>query len=134
MSKVQSHQINQENYEKNLVPLFDNLAKFDNPKFIRRYLESLLTESELIMISRRIEIARLLLEDDLSYEEISRKLKVGISTVTSVNNNLKKFLSQYQETKSRKTSTATPAPYGSFKHLRKTYKGYFAIINALTEE
>lgn len=132
MSKVQLFQISEEDYSENLQELFSFLAKHDNPKTIREYLESVLTESELVMISRRIEIAKLLLAGH-SYEEIMKKMRVGNDTVMRVKSSLKKFLTnqkKFQQMKRRGSS----APYGSFEQLRKTYKGYFALINAFIKE
>ncbi len=132
MSKVQIFQVNKDTYFDNLDELFLFLSKNDNPKTIRKYMESLLTESELIMISRRIETANLLLEG-YSYEEIARQMKVGVDTVAKVKNNLKKFLSN-QEKFQKMTKSKTSAPYLSFDHLRKKYKGYFALINAFMKD
>ena len=134
MSKVQRYQVDDKDIENNLKDFCDNLSKADNPIFLRKYFESLFTESELIMIARRIEVAKLLIKG-LTHEEITKKLKVGLTTIRSVNSGLKKFLAlQIRINKNNKRLGAMKSSYGSFDYLRKTYKGYFAIINALIEK
>jgi len=132
MSKVQLFQVEEESYNKNLLELYKFLAENDNPKTNMEYLESLLTESEQIMISRRIEIAKMLL-DGHSYEEIMKKMKVGYDTVLKVKNGLKKFLSDRKKFQ-QMIKKSTVAPFPSFDYLRKTYKGYFALINAFIKD
>jgi len=50
---------------------------------VKLFLRDLLTPSERIMLGRRVIIARLLLAGE-SYDEISRRLKVGQTTISRV--------------------------------------------------
>ncbi len=62
----------------------------------KAFLEGLLTPSEQIMLGRRIWIARLLL-DGRTYQEISKKLKVGPNTITKVELWLQDQLPDYEQ-------------------------------------
>jgi uncharacterized protein YerC len=59
------------------------MAAFEEPKQVRFFLERLLTESEIVMLARRLQIAELLV-GGRTYEQIRRKLNVGMSTVQNV--------------------------------------------------
>ncbi|HLD26162.1 MAG TPA: Trp family transcriptional regulator [Candidatus Andersenbacteria bacterium] len=63
-----------------LAEVFATLKTADN---IRFFLERLLTESELVMLARRLAVAELLTHGR-TYEQIQRKLKVGVSTIRGV--------------------------------------------------
>lgn len=134
MAKVQKHEVEEENLWNNLRDFYEFVSKVSAPNTVRDYLESILSESELIMISRRIEIAKRLIEEQ-SCEEIQKAMGVGVNTVTKVNHNLKNFLLDYaRKKKIRKEFKSKKGAYGTFDHLRKTYKGYFAILNALIDK
>ena len=130
MSKKQKHQIVSQKIEKNFDKLCKQLAKAENPISIQKFLESLLTESEIIMLSRRIEIAELLLNGK-NHEEICKRMKVGAITVRSVNKTLRSFLeNSIRKNKSiYKRISNQKEGIGTFDYIRKTYKGYFSIIN-----
>lgn len=59
------------------------LSDLKNANDIENFLKDLLSESEQVMLSRRLQIAKLLLRD-LSYSDIKEKLKVGDATIVSV--------------------------------------------------
>lgn len=63
---------------------------------VKKFFKDLLTLSEVVMISRRIQIAKMLL-DGLDYEEIRRKLKVGKTTISHVERWLNNGFGGYQE-------------------------------------
>jgi uncharacterized protein YerC len=63
-----------------LAAVFTTLRKAKEVRFL---LERLLTESEVVMITRRLQIAELLV-GGRTYDQIKRKLKVGISTIRDV--------------------------------------------------
>ncbi|NIT04611.1 helix-turn-helix domain-containing protein [Candidatus Saccharibacteria bacterium] len=61
-----------------------SLAKISSEKEMERYIFDLLTPTEQIMLAKRLAIAALLVRG-LSYQEISKRLKVSTSTVARVN-------------------------------------------------
>jgi len=66
--------------------LLDQLAEvivaFRKKEEVRQFLERLLTPSEVVMLARRWRIAELLV-GGRTYDQIQRKLGVGISTIQS---------------------------------------------------
>jgi TrpR-related protein YerC/YecD len=67
--------------EKQLVQSFLQLK---NEEEMGNFLRDLMTTAEIEEFSNRIEIARLLLTEDLSYMEISKKVGTSTTTVTRV--------------------------------------------------
>jgi TrpR-related protein YerC/YecD len=63
--------------------LSEVITTFDEPKQVRFFLERLLTESEVVMLARRLQVAELLVSGR-TYEQIQRQLGVGMSTIQSV--------------------------------------------------
>lgn len=59
------------------------LSDFGGPAEIQKFLHDLLTESEEVMLARRLQVAKMLL-NDCSYDEIRSKLKVGYDNIRSV--------------------------------------------------
>jgi len=60
------------------------LSVLKNPQEVMNFLTDLLTREELIMLARRIKIAKLLIEGK-DYREIEGLLKVGTPTIARVN-------------------------------------------------
>lgn len=83
--KVRVHLIdNQEKYEI-VGDFFEIISGLKSKKEIIDFFVGVLTTSEILMISRRIQIAKMLSEKN-SYEEIKKKLKVGCQTIVAVDN------------------------------------------------
>jgi len=99
----------------------------------------LLTESERIMIGRRIIIAQRLLEDK-SYVEIKQELGVGVDTIMRVHKWLEDENYGYEETikklekeyKNRKWSEKNPGTSG-FAQLKRRYPLHFFLFNLFDE-
>ena len=134
MPKLQSHQTSIDKVDKTLSNLSSYLAEKNNPKQIKIFLNTVLTESETIMVARRIQVADLLLAGS-TYEEIMKHLKVGLTTINKVNSTIKKYLSDENiRKKIFERDKWDKAAYGTFNHLRKTYKGYFGLLNAILDK
>lgn len=67
--------------EKNLICAFLTLA---NDKDVASFLRDLMTTAEIEEFSNRLEIARLLLTEEMSYIEIAKKVGTSTTTVTRV--------------------------------------------------
>lgn len=63
--------------------LAETLVSLKKKEKVAYFLQRLLTESELVMLSRRIKVAELLVAG-LTYEQIMKKLNVGVSTIINV--------------------------------------------------
>lgn len=83
MSKVQLHNVDQKVRRQMIGNFYDVITELKNKDQVVGFFMGLLTPSEALMLSRRIQIAQMLLEDH-SYEDICRELNVGSQTVASV--------------------------------------------------
>jgi len=80
MTKVKPHTISSKEKIETVNGLFEVVSRLKTKKEIVDFFLGLFTQSEALMIARRIQIAKLLLEDK-SYEDIQKTLKVGSSTI-----------------------------------------------------
>lgn len=83
MSKYNPSKLSKK-YRDALIKEFSKiLSDLGKPIEIQKFLQDLLTESEEIMLARRLQVAKMLLKD-YSYGEIREKLKVGYDNIRSV--------------------------------------------------
>lgn len=73
--------------EQMLDLLYKKVYSLKSKNDVANFLSDLLTESEKIMILRRLQIAKLLLEDK-TYYEIKKRLRVGLDTIKMVRHKL----------------------------------------------
>ena len=66
-----------------LDELAEVVATLRSKKNARFFLQRLLTESEIVVLARRLQIAELLV-GGLTYEQIQHKLNVGVATIRGV--------------------------------------------------
>ncbi len=141
--KVKYHELSKEEKIKFLGDFYSMIALLKNRGEVKNFFKDLLTLSEAVMLSRRIQIAMLLLEGK-THEEIKSKLKVGFSTITSVEKWLhagfggyNKILKRYQSIKSVKESKmmsiAKRSPL-SFDWLRHKYPLHFLLVNMILDK
>ena len=129
MSRAQTHKISKDKKRKIVGELFEIVTSLRTKKETIGFLIGLLSPSEMLMLSRRIQIAKMLL-DDKNYRDISNELHVGQGTVSSVarwlydeNNVLFKqqIIKQHkqgQKTKSKKYYNNILSPYGQLNALK----------------
>ena len=109
------------------------LGEFGLPDKGRAFLEDLLTESEVTMFARRIEIARRLLRG-LSFDEIKSELHVGRQTIAAVDRWLDGKLHGYRaELCPAGRRGGAPVLSYTFESLRKKYPAHFLLINILLD-
>lgn len=84
MSKFNPYSISARERKKILDQFFIAISLLKDSKEIKNFFEDLLTESEIIMLARRIEIARMLLKG-IGYQKIRSSLKVGFDNINAVN-------------------------------------------------
>jgi TrpR-related protein YerC/YecD len=101
--KVKYHNLSSSQKKKYLGDFYSMVSLLENREEVKNFFKDLLTLSEVVMISRRIQIAKMLFEGK-SYEEIRKELKIGLSTISQVerwlNNGFggyKKTIEDYQE-------------------------------------
>src|SRR4030043_1518792 len=109
-----------------LGEFYDMIALLKNRDEVKQFFKDLLTLSEVVMISRRLQIAKMLLEG-YTYREVQDKLKVGVPTIVSVERWLNQGFGGYRniiqrhKQNERKLKKYEPAIPFSIKHLRKKY-------------
>lgn len=115
------------------------IALLKNREEVKQFFKDLLTLSEVVMISRRLQIAKMLLEG-FTYREIRMKLKIGLSTIVSVERWLNQGFGGYRniiqrhKKKERKFRGHEPAMPFTLKHLRKKYPLHFLLWNMVKKD
>ena len=85
MTKVSRYKLDPEKRNLILNDFWSAVTLLDDKKQISNFFKSLLTHTEMEMVSKRIQIVKMLL-NGRSYEEIKRTIKVTDSTIARINN------------------------------------------------
>jgi len=88
MPKVRVYSIDKKEKYKIIGELLEIIVSLRSKDEVVGFMIGLLTPSEVLMIARRIQIAKMLLQDATN-EEIRRKLKVSYQTINKVEHWLK---------------------------------------------
>jgi TrpR-related protein YerC/YecD len=142
MPKVDPRKINSDTKKKYLDLLWSSIAKLETRSEVEVFFNDLLSESEALMLSRRIEIARRLLKGD-SYDSIAQDLKMGMDTINRVQRWLiagsggyKKAIDKIsKETGNRfeiSEKEDSVEPY-SFNWLKRKYPLHFLLFNLISD-
>jgi TrpR-related protein YerC/YecD len=142
MPKVDPRKINSDTKKKYLDLLWSSIAKLETRSEVEVFFNDLLSESEALMLSRRIEIARRLLKGD-SYDSIAQDLKMGMDTINRVQRWLiagsggyKKAIDKIsKETGNRfeiSEKEGSVKPY-SFDWLKRKYPLHFLLFNLISD-
>ena len=134
--KLQPRKIDKNDKIKYLDVLYTAVSSLSSKEEIKNFLKDLLTESERIMLGRRILIAQKLLEGQ-SYQQIMDEMKVGPDTIMRVHRWLEddrggyeKAIKELEKTfKSRITRRHDHFPATSFGQLKKKYPMHFFLFN-----
>lgn len=125
--------------KKFLGELYDMIALLKSRDEVKQFFKDLLTLSEVVMVSRRLQIAKMLLEG-FTYRDIRAKLKVGISTIISVERWLNQGFGGYRniiqrhKKQEKKFAEYEPTPPFSLNHLRKKYPLHFLLYNLVKKD
>lgn len=94
MSKFDPYNLSPKERNKILNEFYSIVTSLKNKGQVINFFKDLLTIGEAVMLARRIQIAKMLLQG-YDYREISEKLGTGIDTVTRVQQWLKDGFSDY---------------------------------------
>ncbi len=138
--KVRYHELSEQDKKKYLGQLYSMIAILKTRDEVKNFFKDLLTLSEIVMISRRIEIARLLLEGS-SHEDIIKRMKVGKTTITGVERWLNNGFGGYKEiikrykSKFREKDEFEKFGYPPFSKgwIRKKYPLYYLFSNLVSK-
>lgn len=142
MAKVNPRNLDSNSKMKYLDLLWTSIAQLETREEVKRFFKDLLSEGEAIMLARRIEIAKRLLEGE-SYAQISSEMRVGADTIAKVQNWLISGFGGYEKAvndfkkelnnRFNKTSKAKNyKPYG-FDWLKQKYPLHFLLFNLISK-
>ena len=135
--KVKPRKLESKDRIKYLDTLYTTVSTLKSREEVKNFLRDLLTESERVMIGRRILVAQMLLEEK-PYDEIIRELKVGKDTIMRVHRWLEDDTDGYEKAvkqlekvlaaRQEKRDKAYVDPF-SFEGLKKRYPLHFLLFN-----
>ncbi len=96
MAKVKTHLINESERYRIIGDFFNIVANLKSKKEVIDFFVGLLTPSESLMFARRIQIARMIIED-AGYEAIKKKLGVSYQTINKTEQWLHRSGNEYNE-------------------------------------
>lgn len=80
MAKVKTHLIDEKERHQIIGDFFNIVANLKSKKEVIDFFVGLLTQSELLMFARIIQVAKMIIEE-CGYEVIKKKLKVSYQTI-----------------------------------------------------
>ena len=95
MGRISKRRIDPEIEDRIFEIFWEYLASLKMPLQIKEFLVSLLSQTEQVMLSKRLAIA-LLLSKGFNFEEIDETIKVSKSTVGMINRQMLAGVSGYQ--------------------------------------
>ena len=140
MVKVNPRKIHNLDRMKYLDLLWTSVAAFKSRDEVKNFFKDLLSESESIMLSRRIMIAKYLLEG-LTYDEVKARLKVGDGNIAKVHGWLvsgfggyEKAIREFNKALDKRGVNKIPAAPYSFEWLRRKYPLHFLLFNLFLDK
>ena len=135
--KVRYNQLSDFEKKKFLGEFYSMISLLRGRDEVKKFFKDLLTLSEVVMISRRIQIAKMLL-DGFDYEEIRKQLKVGKTTISHVekwlNNGFggyKEIIKRHSKKEAKRRVENMPAVPFSWRAIKKKNPLHFLLLNAL---
>lgn len=129
--KIKARDLTKEQKIETLDALYTAASSLKGREAMKLFLRDLLTESERVMLGRRILIARRLLNGE-NMRVIAEEMKVGFDTISRVERWLSDQMPGYEtavkemekEFKNRKDRST----YGTFANLKKRYPLHFLLF------
>lgn len=143
MPRVNPRKLSSKDKMKYLDILWTSIAELKSRDEVKNFFKDLLSESESIMLARRILIAKYLLEDK-TYDQIHNRMKVGFDTIARVHNwlisgfggyenSVKKFEKVlYNRLKRVSRASKIVEPF-SFNWLKRKYPLHFLLFNIIDD-
>lgn len=141
--KIKSKELKTENKNRYIDALYAALDFANARNEVKSFIHDLITESEQIMLGRRILIAKRLLEK-WPHDKIVREMGVGLDTVFRVQKWLggrhkgyekivEKIKKVVRPKSKRKSEFLDYYPTGGFAEIKRRYKSYYWLSNLLDE-
>jgi TrpR-related protein YerC/YecD len=94
--KVKYNDLSEDEKKKCIGDFYSMISLLKSRDEVKKFFKDVLSLSEVVMISRRIQIAKMILEG-YTYEEIRKKLKVGFNNINQVDRWVKNGFGGYKE-------------------------------------
>ncbi len=141
MTKVKYNDLSKNEKKKYLGEFYSIVALLKTRDEVKKFLKDLLTLSETVMISRRIQVAKMLLEGE-TYDVIKKRLRIGATTISQVEKWLNNGFGGYKEIikkynkKYRKKDEFEKYGYEPFSRewVRKKYPMHYFFANLLNRD
>ena len=137
--KVKYHQLSEKEKKEYLGDFYSIVASLKNRDEVKSFFKDLLTLSEIVMISRRIQIAKMLLRG-VTHEIIREKLRVGFNNIAQVENWLhngfggyRSALKNFKDRGGKEERRITEEYPFSFSRLRRKYPAHFLLVNMILD-
>jgi len=139
MTKVKYYDLSEKEKKQYFDDFYSMVSLLQDKEEIQNFFKDLLTPSEMVMISRRIQIAKMLMKG-ATHEDIREELGVGNTTISYVDKWLNEGFGGYKnivskhKAKNKKGKEIKINEGGlpfSLDHLRKKYPAHFLLINLL---
>jgi TrpR-related protein YerC/YecD len=136
--KVKYHELSESERKKYLGDFYSMIALLKTRDDAKNFFKDLLSLSEIVMISRRIQIAKMLL-DGHTYEQIRKELRVGPLNISQVEKWLnsgfggyRKIIAKYKKKYPNKSDFEKYGyPAFSREWVRKKYPAHALLANLL---
>ena len=132
MSKVDSKKLpksRRDELTRSILLTFEKLGLSEEGKSL---LRGMLTDSETVMLARRLQIARCLIVGD-SFQKIASNLNVGLTTIRGVHDWLEEKFDDYRSFMVRFTRKKNIDP-SAFQQLKHRYPANYSLINTLISD
>jgi len=136
--KVKYHELSELEKKVYLGDFYTMVSLLKNREEVKNFFKDILTLSEVVMISRRIQIAKMLLEGR-TYEEIRKKLRVGFNNITQVekwlNNGFggyRKTIEDYKKSKKEGKKTVIKKPFK--ESMLKKYPFHYLLWDLVNKK
>lgn len=122
MAKVRVYSVDKKERNRIIRELFTILADLKNKEEVFGFLLGLFSPSESLMVGRRIQVAKLLLQD-YGYDHIEKKLKVSHQTI----NKIEHWLGENEER--GRLILKNMEKEEKQKQRNENFKGEFSLLN-----
>lgn len=138
--KVKYNLLTEAEKKRYLGDFYSMISLLKNRDEAKNFFKDLLTLSEIVMISRRIQVAKMLLESK-TYEEIKEEMHVGTATVAQVERWLNNGFGGYRKTISEFRKKYAKNDMERFGHTpfsrewtRKKYPLHYLLTNLVNKK
>ena len=132
------HNLTEAQRKECLGDFYKIVASFHDYNEAKNFFKDLLTSSEMIMISRRIQVAKYLMEG-MTHEQVIEALGVGSGTVVQVdrwlhdgNRGYRQVLKKFKD--EEKIKKASGSSHYSLAQLRKKFPVQFIFLHLLMDK